>query len=73
MVISNIKTSVRVITCIAKHLVLDNNLVCVERLSIHFVSMVLISKIEQHLPRTENIIDTTIIVSEVIKSYIGNC
>ena len=56
MIIFNIKTCVHVITCIAKHLVLDNNLVCVERLSIHFVSMVLIGQIEQHLPRTENTI-----------------
>lgn len=44
-------------TCIAEHLVLDNNLVCVQCLSIHFVSMVLIGQIEQHLPKTENNIE----------------
>ena len=43
---------INLITCIAKHLILDNNLVCVQCLSEHFVSMVLIGQIEQHLPKT---------------------
>ena len=36
-------------TCIAKHLVFDNNLVSVQCLCIQFVGMILIGQIEQHL------------------------
>ena len=36
-------------TCIAKHLVFDDNLVSVQRLCIQFVGMILIGQIEQHL------------------------
>ena len=36
----------RLITCIAKHLIFDDDLVCVQSLCIHFVGMVLIRKVE---------------------------
>ena len=34
------------LTCIAKHLIFDNDLVSVQCLSIHFISMVLIGQVE---------------------------
>lgn len=36
----------RLITCIAKHLIFDDDLVCVQSLCIHFVGMVLIRQVE---------------------------
>ena len=38
--------AIEICTCIAKHLIFDNDLVCVQCLCIHFVCMVLIGQVE---------------------------
>lgn len=43
----------RLLTCITEHLVLDNDLVAVQGLWVHFIVLILVGKVEQDLEMTK--------------------